>query len=114
MTKESWQFNDQVAKGMKLLDERVPGWMEKVELSELDLGSDCACILGQTSIQLGGSSYSYGEAVRVLFPNTPPSYYRPPAAVIEHGFYASNPDDYPALTQAWNNAIVARRRETAV
>lgn len=40
-------FEAQIAKGIALLDEKYPGWEEKIDLSILDIGSGCECIVGQ-------------------------------------------------------------------
>ena len=110
MAKSSWEFSDQVAKGMKLLDERLgPEWVEKIVLSELDLASGCACVLGQLSIEVCSTKGSYFEAALTIFGGTD----EPDGTAEDYGFYARKHDDYPALTQAWNTAIVARRRETS-
>ena len=37
-----------VARGAALLDEKLPGWADRIDLDRLDLGSPCRCILGQT------------------------------------------------------------------
>ncbi len=36
-----------VERGAKLLDERVPGWFEKIDLDKLDISSGRNCALGQ-------------------------------------------------------------------
>jgi hypothetical protein len=36
-----------VARGVKWLDEAVPDWRSKIDLQELDLTSECNCVLGQ-------------------------------------------------------------------
>lgn len=38
---------DEVKAGMKLLDEKVPGWREQIDLSKLDMSFCFTCILGQ-------------------------------------------------------------------
>lgn len=38
---------ERVAAGIKLLDEKVPGWRDKVIISELNMSSSVYCILGQ-------------------------------------------------------------------
>jgi len=41
-------FEKQIARGMAWLDENFPGWVEKIVLENLNLGSSCDCVLGQT------------------------------------------------------------------
>lgn len=36
-----------IERGAKLLDERVPGWRERIDLDRLDMGNSLHCILGQ-------------------------------------------------------------------
>jgi hypothetical protein len=38
---------ERVARGAALLDEKVPGWAERIDLAELDLSSCWRCVLGQ-------------------------------------------------------------------
>lgn len=49
-----------VARGVKLLDEQVPGWDERIRLGSLDMADGTKCVLGQ----LYGE---YPRAVDVLF-----------------------------------------------
>lgn len=37
-----------VARGVALLDEKLPGWDQRIDLDALDIGNACNCILGQT------------------------------------------------------------------
>lgn len=38
---------ERVARGVEWLDSNVPGWVDKVEINELNMGSSCRCVLGQ-------------------------------------------------------------------
>lgn len=38
---------ERVAAGAAFLDEHEPGWDSRIDLERLDLGSSCACVLGQ-------------------------------------------------------------------
>jgi hypothetical protein len=42
------QYEQEVKRGAKLLDEKVPGWREKIALEKLNLQFADCCILGQT------------------------------------------------------------------
>lgn len=60
-------FATQINAGIKLLDSTTPGWREKIDLDQLDLGSCSVCVLGQVFgdydegiDQLGVSGYDYG------------------------------------------------------
>ncbi len=41
------KYEAEVAKGIALLDEKQPGWRERINLSALDMGHCGQCILGQ-------------------------------------------------------------------
>jgi hypothetical protein len=41
------QIPEEVKAGMALLDEKAPGWREKVDLDKLNMGGCVRCILGQ-------------------------------------------------------------------
>jgi hypothetical protein len=47
---------ERVARGAALLDEREPGWWQRIDLDRLYIGSTCDCVLGQ----LHGGSYVDG------------------------------------------------------
>lgn len=38
---------ERVANGVKYLDEYVPDWVGRITLPELDMRSDCSCVIGQ-------------------------------------------------------------------
>ena len=40
-------FEAEIARGVKLLDAKVPGWREKIDRDQLSMGDGCNCILGQ-------------------------------------------------------------------
>lgn len=40
-------FQKEIAKGVKLLDQSQPDWRDEINLSTLDMGSNCYCVLGQ-------------------------------------------------------------------
>jgi len=98
-----------VGRGMALLDERVPGWVDRIDVDRLDVSHPGDCPLGQ----LFGS---YERAWRVLFPEE---------QVIDG--VMEMPDDFPAdagfdayagpqewqdvleLNDEWAARIIARR-----
>ncbi len=41
-----WPY-DAVARGVALLDEKVPGWRERIDIETLDIESPQRCIVGQ-------------------------------------------------------------------
>lgn len=95
-------IKSRVQRGAKLLDERSPGWVYKVKIKELDIGSECHCVLGQV---YGG--YLVGlEAVGVA------GAFGPDAT---HGFDVDMETNQPyevqyvKLTKHWKNEIRKRR-----
>lgn len=48
--------NVSVERGAALLDEKLPGWENDIDLEKLDLAHDCKCVLGQ----LNGGDYYRG------------------------------------------------------
>jgi hypothetical protein len=84
-----------VAAGAAFLDEREPGWADRIDLDQLDLSSDCRCVLGQ----LHGD---YGTGLDVLD--------------VEFGTGASRGlgfncagGEFDELTAAWRELISRRR-----
>lgn len=114
MTRQSWEFQPMVDKGFKLLDERLgPEWVEKIDLRCLDLQSACACILGQTSIDIVGRVGCYHAATDALFPVGDSLPLGDQDEAEAHGFVLfDNPLNYPALTECWRNTILSRRAES--
>lgn len=43
-------FSEHIARGMELLDERVPGWIDNINIAGLQLASEYSCILGQLAM----------------------------------------------------------------
>ena len=46
-----------VEKGARFLDENEPGWVDKINLDELDMGNCTCCILGQVGDRPVGNRY---------------------------------------------------------
>lgn len=95
-----------VTRGAQLLDERLPGWVDRIDLDRLNLASSCNCILGQ---KFG----DYLDGIDALFncQNTD---------AINHGFDAFEDEgadaeaaEYEALTAEWRRVILARREQAA-
>lgn len=105
-----------IAKGVALLDEKMPGWHARVDIRRLDMGSglfyrakagDCGCVLAQVdaaAVPFG----SYTSTAMDL------GVYRLNDAVA-HGFntpYGPHLDDeaaYEELTRTWRR-VIARRQ----
>ena len=89
---------ERVAKGAAFLDEREPGWDERIDLDRLDIDSNCRCILGQ----LHDKSYATGRRALGLRGHG-----------VGLGFYPSASDSPHALTAEWERVITARREAGA-
>jgi hypothetical protein len=76
-----------VAKGVALLDEKVPGWRGKIDLTHLRMASRCFCVAAQaTGVQFFHARMRLGL-------NLP--------AEIESGFVDDDSVDYSELQTAW-------------
>jgi len=87
-----WPY-DAVARGVALLDKKVPGWRSMVDLDELDVTGFCSSPLGQ----IGGDYVKGAKMVGlVIGPST-----------VEHGFYleGDEPGTFEDLNDAWREAI---------
>lgn len=98
-------YRPNVEKGAAFLDERAPGWLARVNVADLDLGSCFACVLGQ----LGGD---YRDETRRLGMNLEDA--------IQCGFNVPEDENalkerlqYEALTDEWRKYIAAARAEVA-
>lgn len=105
---------ERVERGAALLDEKRPGWWQRIDLGRLDLAENCDCILGQLDGDYSPSTNGLGLT-------------NPEAA--GHGFNATGaplPADawdvlservdaeYDALTTAWRDLITMRREQAMV
>ncbi len=93
-------FEAEVARGVELLDQRDPVWMDKIDLSKLAMHSSRSCILGQL---FGG----YYKGRRALDINR---------AAGGYGFSLSSfwqlwifPFFFSQLTKEWTRTISERR-----
>jgi hypothetical protein len=107
---------ERVARGAALLDKTLADWDERIDLDQLNLASECNCILGQeftghprvdpydswdrTPFAIGMNELFANEEKRDL-------------AAIGHGFDSRIGDgaetEYAALTAEWRRVILARR-----
>jgi len=90
---------ERVDEGAALLDEKLPGWAERINLAQLDLASCYQCVLGQLfAFEYDAEDGSpYGAGVRALdIPDISPSWY---------GFDGA---DANALNAEWRRVITER------
>ncbi len=99
---------ERIAKGIQLLDKKVPGWCEKVDLKMLKLGSLQFCVLGQVFAKEAKRSRTYisgyGYGRERLFADE---------AADVYGFdtHSEAGEQYFPLTLAWKRAIRAHCRK---
>lgn len=95
-----------VARGVALLDEKLPGWWQRIDLARLNLGSPCNCILGQefaSHEDVDGDWWTgYEVAQDVLLD------YRD-ATTFGFDLKFADSCDFPSLTAEWKRVILARR-----
>lgn len=88
-------FKENVEKGVHLLNEKCPGWFEKIDLEKLFMQSCDECVLGQ----LFGN---FIKGTGILLPG---------ASAIDFGFsisaYNFRDSDWSALREEWIKQIVA-------
>ena len=115
------------ARGAALLDERVPGWHDQIDLDRLDLSlgyqyrrggsASSACILCQLNANGFGRSVqdaethvtgSYSFGLNELFPNADLISFE---LAIQHGFTTTGRElaSWEDLDKAWTQLITERR-----
>jgi hypothetical protein len=93
-----------VARGAALLDEKMPGWETRIDLTQLNLADSCRCVLGQL-FERGDMTSGFLYGMRELGW----------ISGIEHGFDRNsdslNPGpSYEALDEAWI-ALIKQRHD---
>jgi len=87
-----------VARGMALLDEQRPGWLDRIDLATLAMHDPCHCIVGQEfGDGVSNDDGIYGDGLEALGVADDPDGY---------GFDAWDQD---ALGTEWRRAITERR-----
>lgn len=103
-------ITERVARGAALLDEREPGWHQRINLERLWMRMTCDCILGQLydpgqdDVKSEYQDDGYWVGLRAL--NIPAHPVRYPEA---YGFAAEDTGEYNALDKAWRELIGSRR-----
>lgn len=96
-----------VAAGAARLDREWPGWWKRIDLEQLNVGDDCACILGQLEGDYLAALTTLGEHEPHLsgFDVESVDYTN---AVAELKRLDA---EYDALTAEWKRVIAARRAQ---
>ena len=96
------------ARGAEILDDRDPGWADRIDPGSLALGDGAACVLGQL---WGEYRRGLGRA-RVLDLSSAPTRFVSP---VDLGFQAvgdlgdaAEDLDYALLTRAWRDEVARR------
>lgn len=94
-------MQDNVRRGMELLDTTRPGWRDKIDLTILDMNDTQCCIIGQ----LADDYYKSYEAILEPVLN---EYRNLEEAAVAYGFqldYFTDSPNYKELTEAWREAL---------
>lgn len=95
-----------VARGAALLDEKLPGWAERIDLATLELSSCYRCVLGQLfarhplPTENAFSPYGLGVVALALADERP-------------SWYGFDGKDADSLNVEWRRVIIKRRGEPA-
>lgn len=84
------------ARGAAFMDRKRPGWEKDINLSVLNIGDSERCVLGQRYGDHVAGSIVLGLSIRRQY---------------RYGFMATKEGgcaEYPDLTEAWANEIIAR------
>jgi hypothetical protein len=84
-------IRERVAKGIALLDSRIPEWRENVDVDRLEIYSTFDCVLAQV---FGG----YGEGLALLGIRTD-------MLAASFGFEAYEHEEFPEITMEWKRAL---------
>lgn len=107
---------ERVTRGVALLDEKVPGWVDKVNVERLDVSNGVTCVLGQLygAYNSGRAKLDLDEAqaaelgFQVRFPKGGTSLGDLVVLLV-----AAFGDEYPALTKEWQRVIGVLKQNTA-
>lgn len=104
-------IEERVERGANLLDERAPGWYDRIKIQTLVMSEPCKCVIGQVFlIEPDGLDHDQYKAITsdLGLPGQLDVYY---------GFEVSDDDDaldynaeYQLLHDAWIDLIEQRRR----
>jgi hypothetical protein len=92
---------EQVQRGAALLDEKIPGWEDEIDLTRLTISDPRWCIGGQLGTRRK-KLVPYSDTMEMLGLSRP--------VHADYGFCLGGCDyDYGDLTQAWREMIAGRR-----
>lgn len=85
-----------VAAGAAFLDERMPGWAERIDLGRLDLDDECNCVIGQLTGDYINGVAQFGLRL---------------SEEVSLGFMPGQADGWHLLDAAWADEIKKRRED---
>jgi hypothetical protein len=92
---------ERVARGAALLDEKQPGWWQRIYPDIIDIDSCERCVLGQVYEAEDGNDYGYSTGLTALGIDLG-------GPEHDHGFDCDW-DEQEDLTAAWRELIESRR-----
>ena len=92
-------FKQNIQKGIKFLDKKYPNWLDKIDVSELDLNKCNQCIMGQLVGHYLTAVREYGNIKMERFGFT--------VDITNH-----QPQDLNQLTKEWREAIKNKKAQT--
>lgn len=90
------KYAERIAKGAALLDEKAPGWRQRIDLEALDISFPTACVVGQATGR-------YFATIEEWFGDGEE------AQALAHGFEWEPAGDGSVLTGEWRQYIEATR-----
>lgn len=105
-------FEQQITAGMTLLDEKMPGWIARVNVDTLDLNDSTHCVVGQLT-----GDFSSEQAMSAFDWATTDHKWREGQLLgfVLPGVVRASANDvesaYAQLTHEWREAIEKRRQE---
>jgi hypothetical protein len=107
---------DLIAAGMAVLDQRAPGWLDRIDLERLDMAfgvhepspGSCGCVLAQVDAQTkqSGVGHYIDARIRLIGDDADANGFE---WAVDHGFNSDGDVDFEELTEAWRQVILARR-----
>lgn len=94
--------SDEVRAGARLLDEKAPGWYNRVDTSRLNLADPRDCVVGQVFSEPGKNWGGFLRGLEILFG---PDFDDQNSGSVRHGFVPGNDD----REGDWVNEIRYRR-----
>lgn len=110
------RYTAQITRGVALLDARMPGWLDRIDIDRLDMSfgafsysrPDCGCVLAQVNAMSKAGFGLYGAGLRALGLTGGEDM----ACGFALPFLASE-RDWPVLTAEWAETIRQLRAERA-